>query len=136
MQSKELRKLKHILDRRLGWPFSESQACVYLPAPLSHGFDASFCENFHEYTIRFAGWRQHFIKSNYHEALNCFMYTLTHHSRVKVYSRGGVRYKWQLQFREHGRWVTYTTTMLWFYPFWQPVQIDYLQNAPLEELFA
>ena len=136
MQSKQLTNLKSILDERLGSNSAQSASCVYLPAQSTMGFDASFCENFHEYTIHFNGWCQHFIKSNYQDAMHCFLYTLTHHSRVKVFSKGGMRYKWQLQFRENGRWVTYTTTMLWLHPFWKKVQVEYLQNAPLEELFA
>lgn len=136
MQSKQLIQLKSILDERLGGSIAESHSCVYLPAQAMRGFDASFCENFHEYTIRFGGWCQHFVKSNYRDALSCFLYTMTHHSRVKVFSKGGIKYKWQLQFREKGRWVTYTTTMLWLHPFWQKAEVEYLQNAPLEELFA
>lgn len=135
MRSKAIKVLRRAL-RRCGARFVERGDSVLLPASDERDFDMEFSENFHEYTLRFAGWEGHFIKSNLDDALNCFIYALTHHCRVKVFTRGNTNYKWQLQFREQGKWVVYTTRYRILYPFWRPARIRYLRNNALQEFWA
>lgn len=130
------RKILRRLLRRAGMRVVEGRDSLLLPAGQGRDFDMEFSENFHEYTVRAAGWEGHFIKSNLHDALNCFLYALTHHCRVKVFSRGGVSYKWQLQFREKGKWVVYTTRYSLLYPFWKRLRVRYLSNDAWQEFRA
>lgn len=136
MTSRAMRKVKQLLRKLVACRFIESGSGIIVPAANIGGFDASFSENFHEYTIRCGDWEGHFIKTNLDDALNCFSYALTRPTRVKIYSRHGVRYKWQLQFCEHGTWHNYTTCRKLLYPYLGKLTVEYQENFPVNALVA
>ncbi len=136
MTSRAIRLVKQVLDELVDGRFIENRSGVTVPASSPGGFDATFSENFHEYTVRLGDWECHFIRSNLDDAVNCFSYALTHPTRVKIFSRHGVRYKWQLQFREGGEWRNYTACQKFAYPYLGKLTLEYQENRPLEELAA
>lgn len=136
MTSKTLAYLRRRLRARLGDGFHADADSITVPASHAGGFASRFQENFHEFTIRLDGWEQHFIKSNADDAIRCFLYILSRPTRLKIYSRRGISYKWQVQFRENGRWLAYTSCHNFIHPYTGPLQLTYRSNRPLEELAA
>jgi len=80
-----------------------------------------------EFSVFFAGWHEAF--SSRDEALNCFALGLSTACRLKEYRRGDTAYKWTVEYREDGRWVSDSTSSLIFFPFWRPKKTRYLQNT-------
>ena len=77
-------------------------------------------------TVFFNGWHEEF--SNADDALNCFAMGLTKDCRLKEWSRGEKAYKWSLEILQGGEWETYSTTALFFAPYWRTKNERYLQN--------
>jgi len=136
MTTQAIRQVKQILiDLKLE-RFIEDKSGITLPSGIAGAFSVGFSENFHEYTVHFGDWQGHFIKTNLDDALNCLIYGLTQPTRIKIYARQGVRYKWQLQFREKGKWSNYTSCQKFAYPYLGKLTLEYQENYPLEELAA
>ena len=102
----------------------------YLSATIDspNGFEVWFSEDIEEYTVGFEGWHQHFDKSEVESAIECFTFGLSDKCRLKVTSRGGKAYKWQMEAFEGGEWVPYSTTGLLVSKFWKNATVIYLSN--------
>ena len=94
------------------------------------GFEVRFRIRAGRYHVHCWGWHEEFASSA--EALNCFAFALSSACRLKVFYRGRMAYRWELQYHRDGRWVADSVVGLWFFPFWRSVEIAYLQNDLLE----
>ena len=105
----------------------------FISATPAHkeGFEVWFSEDKEEYTVGYSGWHQHFKKSDAEDALECFAFGLSNKCRLKVTSRGGKTYKWQMEAFENNEWVPYSTTSLFWAPFWRKADIAYFTNDVL-----
>jgi hypothetical protein len=65
---------------------------------------------------------------NEEAAVNGFLNGLSDAVRLKVTSRGGVDYRWTIQFREGYGWIGGDSVGILRYPFWKKKAIRYLQN--------
>jgi len=98
----------------------------------ARGFRVSLIE--HEpaarYTVAFEGWHEEF--SDPAEVLECAVFGLSTGSRLEVWSRGHVDYRWTLEGQRGSEWVPVSTVGLLFFPFWRRARVRYLQNRVLE----
>ena len=101
---------------------------VYPTGPK--GFEVGFRIRARRYHVHCSGWHEEFDTSV--EALNCFGFALSSACRLKVTSRGRMAYRWELQYHRDGHWVADSVVGLWFFPFWRPAEVTYLQNDLLE----
>ncbi len=101
---------------------------VYPTTPT--GFEVDFQIHMGRYRVHCLGWHEEFPSSE--EALNCFGFALSSACRLKLSSRGGMAYRWQLQYRRDSQWVGDSEVGLWFFPFWRSLEVTYLQNNLLE----
>jgi len=95
-------------------PTSNDGFTVYLKFIQSH------------YTVFFNGWHEDFEKED--EALECFAFGLSDECRLKEYRRGNFAYRWAVESKQDGNWVSDSETGLFFFPFWKPKEVCYLQN--------
>jgi len=103
-------------------------AIVFPTSPT--GFEVGFRVGAGTYRVHCWGWHEEFTSSE--EALDCFGFALSKACRLKVSTRGGMAYRWELQAEREGRWVGDSVVGLWFFPFWRRLQVTYLQNNLLE----
>jgi len=106
----------------LKWEFDGSTISV----TPDNGFTVWLTESEQCCTVGYNGWHEEF--SDKSEALNCFAFGLSEKCRLKVFTKGGIEYKWVMEALEDGRWVSYSTTALIFFPYWRKARISYLQN--------
>jgi hypothetical protein len=97
----------------------------------AEGFTVELTVNRNSYTVSFNGWHEDFQDEE--EALNCFAFGLSTDCRLKEYRRGGLTYKWTVEFKEDGVWVEESSTGLFLFPFWTKKEIRYLQNNLIAE---
>ena len=97
-----------------------------VPAQTRDGFRVWIQQQSRHYTVGFEKWHKGF--TNAESAFNCFMFGLSDACRLRVLSCGGVDYKWQVQHRLGGRWITDSETGMFLYPFWGKRRERFLQN--------
>jgi hypothetical protein len=95
------------------------------------GFEVGLMVLEGEYKVNFEGWHERFEDKD--EALNCLAFGLSTECRIKEYRRGGIDYKWTLEYKENEKWIEYGTVSLIFFPFWRKKAIRYLQNTLIKE---
>ena len=97
------------------------------------GFEVAiyYGDNEEEFSVFFAGWHEEF--SSRDEALNCFAFGLSPECRLRECRRGDTAYKWTVEYREDGGWVSDSTTSLILFPFWRTKEERYLQNTLVRE---
>jgi hypothetical protein len=78
------------------------------------------------YTVSFNGWHEDFEDAS--EALDCFAFGLSDECRLKEYRRGNSAYRWAVESKQNGQWVTDSETGLFIFPFWKRGGVVYLQN--------
>ena len=104
--------------------------------PLNaEGFEVWASDDGTEVTVGFAGWRQHF-KTDRRQAYECFLWGLTDHCRLKVFSKGDRDYKWDAEFRRTEDWKGMGTVSDFseiLFHFWKPTHFRYLQNNIITE---
>ena len=96
----------------------------------STGFEVAFYDLGGRYRVFYAGWHEEFTDSE--SALSCSTLGLSTACRLRVWRRGGVEYRWQLEAIKGGGWVADSAVGLLLYPFWRRLEIVYLQNRLLE----
>ena len=79
-----------------------------------------------QFTVSFNGWHEDFPVED--EALDCFAFGLSDECRLKESRRGGFAYRWAVESKDNGKWVAGSETGLFFFPFWKPKEVRYLQN--------
>ncbi len=118
------------LRKYSGVQYEVSDDAVTVPPDTEDGFEVSLriatTAPDPEITVYFNGWHEEFSSSQ--EALNCFAMGLTKECRLKEWSRGEKAYKWCLEILQNGGWEAYSTTSLFFAPFWKAKKVRYLQN--------
>lgn len=90
------------------------------------GFPVSFIVEGNEFVVYFDGWHERF--SDAQEAINCFAFGLSQECRLVVYKRGGMTYKWTMQYIDKERWIDDSSTGLLFFPYWRKRESVVLQN--------
>ncbi len=103
--------------------YTEKNGTIVVHALSPNGFDVSISEDL---TVRFDGWHEHFDSPE--EALECFVFGLSDHCRLKITLRGNSPCKWTLESLEEGKWIEDSTTGLLIVPFWRAERIEYRQN--------
>jgi hypothetical protein len=102
---------------------------VVLPTE-STGFAVTFEDLGGRYRVSCAGWHEDFKSSA--SASDRFALGLSSACRIKVWRRGGMAHRWQLEVRMRGQWVADGVVGLRIFPFWRRAEIIYLQNHLLE----
>jgi len=97
-----------------------------VPAQTRKGFRVWIQQQARHYTVGFEKWHKGF--TNAESAFNCFLFGLSGACRLRAWSCGGVDYKWQVQRRLGGRWITDSETGMLLYPFWGKRRERFLQN--------
>jgi len=97
-----------------------------VPAQTRDGFRVWIEQQPGHYTVGFEKWHKAF--TNAESAFNCFMFGLSGACRLRVLSWAGVDYKWQVQRRLGGRWITDSEAGMFLYPFWGRRRERILQN--------
>jgi hypothetical protein len=107
-----------------------SRRRVVVHPPDESGFEVCFHDLGGRYQVFCGGWHEEFTDAE--AALNCFAFSLSTACRLKVWRRGGVDYRWQLEALEAGRWIADGVVGLLLFPFWRRREVLYLQNRLLE----
>ena len=93
--------------------------------PAARGYEVSFWEADDEWVVFYEGWHEHFDSPE--KAVQCFWDGLTGDYRIKVFKRGGKAYRWTLEIKSDGRWVSNGTTIT-ASRLWKKRTIEYLAN--------
>jgi hypothetical protein len=119
------RVLELLNDLRL--PHRVNGQSVTVDPTSPNGFSVSFEIRDDTWTVSGDGWHQHFDfadqASNENEALACFKSCLTGETRLRVRRRGQTEYRWVLERQTEVGWRAYSSTGLFFFPFWSPLEI-------------
>lgn len=105
--------------------YSDNAVTIEPQAP--NGFSVSLEESHGKYTVSFDGWHEEFDTAE--EALDCFALGLSDQCRLRVELKGGVAYRWTLEFLVKGAWMEDSTTGSLLYPFWMQRQVIFRQNS-------
>ncbi len=108
---------------------------ISVSALTPEGFDIWVSDDGTKVTVGYAGWYQHFPDDR-RQAYECFLWGLTDHCRLKVFSKGDRDYKWAAEFRRGQDWkgmgvVTDFGEIL--FHFWKTTHIRFLQNTTISE---
>ena len=106
--------------------YTASLRHLEIPTQTRNGFRVWIQQQSRHYTVGFEKWHKGF--TNAESAFNCFMFGLSGACRLRALSCGGVDYKWQVQRRLGGRWITDSETGMFLYPFWGKRRERFLQN--------
>ena len=106
--------------------YTASLRHLEVPAQTRDGFRVWIQQQSGHSTVGFEKWHKGF--TNAESAFNCFMFGLSGACRLRALSCGGVDYKWQVQRRLGGRWITDSETGMFLYPFWGKRRERFLQN--------
>jgi len=91
------------------------------------GFTVGLDVKRRRFTVSFNGWHEDFQEQV--DALDCFAFGLSDQCRLKEFRRGGFAYRWTVESRQNGEWVTDSETGLFLFIFWKPKEVRYLQNS-------
>ncbi|GAB1267028.1 hypothetical protein NBRC116493_02810 [Aurantivibrio infirmus] len=117
-------KIKEKLRKYPSLISKEEEGSISVTPP--NGFTVSLYESTDDYTVGYDGWHEEFASED--EALNCFAFGLSKECRLKIYSRGGMDYKWIVEYLHEGEWQADSTTGLIFFPFWRRLSVTYKYN--------
>lgn len=113
-----------------GLRFDVSEQRIRIEPLAEDGFPIEiFASGNGSYTVFFSAWHEEFLDED--SALDCFFFGLCEDCRLQVTARGRFDYCWTMQALEDGKWSSYSTTALLFFPFWRPKSVRYLQNRIL-----
>ena len=98
------------------------------------GFDVAFSADDTGFTVCLGPWHEHFEPADEQSALEYFAFGLSGEARLRVKSKGGEDYSWTLEALEDGEWRSYSTTALFFFPYWRRRRVRYLQNVALTQV--
>ena len=104
---------------------ADASSIVVLPAS-SDGFAVGLDVNGSQFTVSFNGWHEDFTTEE--EALECFAFGLSDECRLREHRRGNFPYRWAVESKQDGEWVTDSETGLAFFPFWRRTEVVYLRN--------
>ena len=94
------------------------------------GFTVAFTDRRGRYRVDCEGWHAQF--RDVREAVGCFTSALSPTCRLKVWRRGGVAYRWDLQAQSDGAWVQISSVSSVVVLFWCRLEVVFLQNRLLE----
>lgn len=119
-------RIKEKLQKYPHVTYTTTEGHLEIPAQSPTGFSVWIHEGPDGCTVGFDGWHEEFTDAD--EALNCFAFGLSTACRLRVFSREGTDYMWQVLHKVDGQWVADSETGLVVFPFWREgVQRD-LQN--------
>jgi len=96
-------------------------------APDANGYEVALLMHPHpSFTVCLATWHMEFYDEA--SAVGTFLSGLTDEYRLEVTSRGGVDYRWRIQYREGSGWRNGSTVGIFRYKFWRRKKVRYLQN--------
>jgi hypothetical protein len=99
---------------------------------IREGFEVVIEEVFeNHFSVSFDHWHEDFY--NLEEAVDCFLLGLSNHCRVKVESKGGVPFRWTVEYLDDTQWRERSSNSVWTHRFLSPATIVYLQNDLLSE---
>jgi hypothetical protein len=107
-------------------PYERREDAIRVLASSENGFEVALLVSAGFYTVCYALWHTEF--SDEQRAVNGFINGLSDAVRLKVASRGKIDYRWTIQFREGGGWISGSTVGIFRYPFWKKKETRYLQN--------
>jgi len=79
-------------------------------------------------TVGYERWHWHEDFESDDEAMNCFMSGVFGESRLAVKKRGNFAHSWTAEVLTDGRWIPFSETAYFFFPFWRKSTILYLRN--------
>jgi hypothetical protein len=118
-----------VKEKLLNYPqviFDETENSISILPNSDKGFTVTLDTSYDNFKVFYNGWHEDFEVEE--EALNCFAFGLSSECRLKEVCRNNIPYKWTLEYKENGKWVTESTTSLFNFSFWQKQTIHYLQN--------
>jgi hypothetical protein len=83
------------------------------------------------FSVSFDHWHEDFY--NLEEAVDTFLLGLSNHSRVKVESKGGVPFRWTVEYLDDTQWRERSSNSVWTHRFLSPATTAYLQNDLLSQ---
>ena len=119
-------RIEETLQKYPNITYTAGRRHLEVPAQTRNGFRVWIQQQTRHYTVGFEQWQKGF--TNAESAFNCFMIGLSGACRLRVLSCGGVDYKWQVQRRLGGRWITDSEAGMFLYPFWGKRRERFLQN--------
>jgi hypothetical protein len=82
----------------LNIPFEEGPDFIHVKPHARIRFEVSLYEVSGELIVHYEAWHEHFTDEK--QALGCFTFGLGEQARLEVVSRGGVDYKWTMEYRK------------------------------------
>lgn len=102
-----------------------------LPA-VREGFEVVIEEVWeNHFSVSFDHWHEDFY--NLEEATDCFLLGLSNRCRVKVESKGGVPFRWTVEYLDSREWHERSSNSVWTHRFLSAATTAYLQNDLLSE---
>jgi hypothetical protein len=102
-----------------------------------NGFDVTFEERKRCFIVSFGQWHEHLKKNNHGSQLSIdlFRFGLSNSCRLKVHSKGGTDYKFELEYLDSlkNEWMKGESLSLSFYPFWKTKQTRFLHNNIIKD---
>ncbi len=121
------------LEDRSDIQIDESSDSITVLSPDFSGFDVHFREWETVYEISFGEWHEYLPKTKKGAkiALGLFKFGLSDSCRLKIYRKGNVDFKCELEYKDQdlGHWNSVATQSAIFYPFWEKEQIYCLHNS-------
>ncbi len=123
-----MQAIEKILDFLKQYPFVryERREDAIRAFPSSEkGFEVALLVTPESY-VCYALWHTEFADEQM--AVNAFQNGFSDAVRLRVTSQGGVDYRWRIEFREAGGWISSSAVGIFRYPFWKKKITRYLQN--------
>jgi len=92
------------------------------------GFKIEYIDHGENYTVKFEEWEQSFITDEFKSSLNCLGFGLSKFCRLKVYSKKGLDFKWEMESYIDGNWKQNSSKMIPNNKFWQRTKVRILSN--------
>jgi hypothetical protein len=122
-------KLKQKLEYYGPVPFIEKKdGSIEVPSTGEVGFSVSASVGDHGISVGYERWHWHEDFETDDEAVNCFMSGVFGEARLAVTRRGNFAHSWTVEILDDGRWVPFTTTAYFLFPFWRKATVHYLRN--------
>lgn len=121
-----IEQIKEKLRRYPHVTYEVGESSIAVSPTSNHGFTVSLEIAGTEHIVFFNGWHENFQQPD--EALDCFAFGLSNECRLKECRRGSFAYRWSVESKQDGQWVTDSETGLLLFPFWKPKEVHYLQN--------
>jgi len=131
---RNLNALLDVLRESAGLRLVTSRLHIKVRAASHQGFDVSVWRCGGIYSVGFAGWRCHTQHQDAAVDLICMAYSPA--CRLRVDSRGGIDYCWQVECEVDMQWSPGHVSRRIFYPYWGAHGVRFLSNEPIPGLPA